>query len=138
MHISRFDGTVSFDSGSIQRSMNKAGFLASPLGKRSEPWFARDSFETYRLTPEPGIIASTNFRNMRLLNVSISIGLPDDSRGNQSVEHELVRKKKHDEWLLRELGRPPYRYDWGEVTSYFYHQHCESEIIVSYDQPESG
>lgn len=33
-------------------------------------------------------------------------------------EREMVdRQKKHDKWLECKLGRPPYRYRWGEITS---------------------
>jgi hypothetical protein len=101
MKINKADGSVSFAGGSIDPAMDKAAFLKSPLGIKSEQWFIRGTFETYRFLPEPGIVASTDFRDGRLLNVSILFHMQNDSDGNVSVEHELQRKQKHDEWLAR-------------------------------------
>jgi len=133
MKINEADGTISFAGGSIDPSMDKAAFLESPLGSKSVQWFVNGTFETYRFLPEPGIVATTDFRDGRLLNVSIFFGMQDDSEDNVSVEHERQRKLKHDEWLRATLGDPPYRYNWGHVSSDFYHQHCESDIMVVYE-----
>ena len=132
MKISRNDGSISFAGGSINAGMDRVVFLASPLGSKSARWFANGPFETYRFLPEPGIIATTDFQDGRLLNVSIFFSLPDDSEENLSVERELQRKQKHDAWLRAELGDPPYRYNWGHISSAFYQQHCESDIMVVY------
>jgi len=133
MHINRNDGSVDFVNGAIAARMEKAGFLASALGSMSERLLANGSLETYRFYPEPGVTATTEFRNNRLLNVSILFSLPDDSKDGPSKEQELRGKKKHDEWLRAELGEPPYRYNWGQVVSKFYHQHCESDVMVIYE-----
>lgn len=133
MQIDHTNGLVTFAGGSIDPAMDKAAFLKSPLGSKSEQWFVNGSFETYRFLPEPGIVATTDFRDGRLLNVSILFTMPDDSEDNLSMERELQRKKKHDEWLRASLGGPPYRYNWGHVSSDFYHQHCESDIMVVYE-----
>lgn len=133
MKIDQADGSVVFASGSIHPGMDKAAFLKSALGSKSGQWFVNGSFETYRFLPEPGIVATTDFRDGRLLNVSILFTLPDDSEDNLSMERELQRKQRHDEWLRASLGDPPYRYNWGHVSSDFYHQHCESDIMVVYE-----
>jgi hypothetical protein len=133
MKINKVDGSVSFTDGSIDPAMDKAAFLRSPLGSKSEQWFVNGTFETYRFLPEPGIVATTDFRDGRLLNVSILFSMQDDSENNVSVEHERQRKLKHDAWLRGSLGDPPYRYNWGHVSSDFYHQHCESDIMVVYE-----
>lgn len=112
--------------------MDKTSFLASPLGSKSERWFANGPFETFRFLPEPGIIATADFQDGRLLNVSILFSLPNDSEENLSVERELQRKQKHDDWLRAQLGDPPYRYNWGHISSAFYQQHCESDMMVVY------
>ena len=133
MKINRADGSVSFVGGSIAPSMDKTAFLESTIGGKSEKWFVNGSFETYRFLPEPGIIATTDFRDGRLLHISVLFRMPDDSEDNQSIEREIARKEIHDEWLRKELGAPPYSYNWGHVTSDFYHQHCESDIMVVYE-----
>lgn len=133
METNRADGSVFFLGGSIAPAMDKAAFLNSPLGSKSERWFVNGTFETYRFLPEPGIVATIDFRDGRLLNVSMLFSMQDDSEDNLSVEHELQRKQKHDDWLRATLGDPPYRYNWGHVSSDFYHQHCESDIMVVYE-----
>lgn len=133
MKINIADGSIDFAGGAIQPAMNATSFLRSPLGSKSEQWFANGPFETYRFSPEPGITATTDFRDGRLLNVSMLFNLPDDPPEGPSMEQELRRKQKHDEWLRAQLGEPPYRYDWGQVVSEFYHQHCESDIMVIYE-----
>lgn len=132
MKINETDGSVSFAGGSIDPTMDKTAFLKSPLGSKSEQWFVNGTFETYRCLPEPGIIATTDFKDGRLQNVSIVFELPDESMEDWNTAYELKRKQRHDEWLLSELGEPPWRYNWGEVISAFYHQHCGSEIGVFY------
>ena len=132
MKINEADGSVSFVGGSIDPAMDKAAFLKSPLGSKSERWFVNGAFETYRFLPEPGIVATTDFKDDRLQNVSIVFELPDESMENWTAEIELKRKQKHDEWLSTELGAAPWRYNWAEVVSEFYHQHCGSEIGVFY------
>ncbi|MEX1993036.1 MAG: hypothetical protein WD929_00120 [Steroidobacteraceae bacterium] len=133
MLINNADGSVTFAEGTIDPGMSKAAFLKSPVGVKAEKWFANGSFETYRFFPESGITATTDFRDDRLLNVSILFNLPGDSKDGPTKEQELRRREKHDEWLRAELGEPPYRYDWGQVVSRFYHQHCESDIMVIYE-----
>lgn len=132
MQIGKFDGTVTFSRGSIQRTMDKAAFLSSALGKDAERSSANEPYESFDFVPEPGVMATIAFHGDRLLNLSITFDLPDDDPANRSVQREMTRKKVHDEFLRKELGKPPYRYAWGAVDSDFYHQHCASEIICTY------
>lgn len=138
MQISSFDGSVTFVAGRVHAGMDKPAFLASVLGAESERSFVNGSLETYRFFPEPGIVATTDFKDDRLLHVSVSIEMPGDSQSGQSAKNELARKEKHDTWLREHLGDPPYRYNWGEVVSAFYQQHCESDIMVIYKQDHAG
>jgi hypothetical protein len=78
-------------------------------------------------------MATIDFKDGRLLNVSVTFDMPGDAPENRSMPRELERKRIHDEFLRHELGEPPYRYAWGRVVSEFYHQHCGSEITVAYD-----
>ena len=132
MQISVSDGSVSFAGGNIDPRLDCTAFLATPLGAKAERWFVNGPFATYRFFPEPGVVATADFRDGRMLNVSLTFDLPDDSPENWSTPHELARKERHDAWLREHLGEPPYRYNWGQVESAFYHQHCGSEITVSY------
>lgn len=59
--------------------------------------------------------------------------IPSDKDPNGWTEaHELERKSLHDAWLLREIGKPPYIYPWGSISSEYDAKGCVSEIIVTY------
>jgi len=138
MQISVSDGSISFAGGSIGPGLDRAAFLATPLGAKADRWFVNGPFETYRFFPEPGIVATADFREGRMIMVSLTFELPDDAPDNVSMAHELKRKEKHDAWLREHLGELPYRYNWGVIESVFYHQHCGSEITVSYQSGHAG
>lgn len=132
MTIEPGNGTIRFAGGEITPGISTGMFLGSPLGAMSEKWFANGAFETYRFTPESGITATADFQKDRLLNVAILFDVQDYPADGPSTKCELLRKGKHDEWLRAELGEAPYEYHWGKVESVFYHQHCESNIAVTY------
>lgn len=138
MQINVTDGSVAFAGGNIDPRLDRTAFLSTPLGAKAERWFVNGPFETYRFFPEPGVVATADFRDGHMLNVSLAFDLPDDSPENWSTPHELARKERHDAWLREHLGEPPYRYNWGQVESVFYHQHCGSEITVSYQPGHAG
>lgn len=133
MKIDVDGGSVIFESGRIDPGMGRTAFLNSPLGKISERWGGKDPFETYRFLPEPGLTATVDFNEDRLLNVSFQFAMAGDSTSEQSKDRELARKQIHDDWLTVALGEPPYCYHWGQVVSKFYHQHCESDVMVIYE-----
>ena len=61
------------------------------------------------------------------------MALPKDAKREWTLASELARKTKHDDWLRNELGKPPYNYAWGNVTSVYDSKGCASEIIVVYE-----
>jgi hypothetical protein len=126
------DGLVSFGKGSLGPRLDKPAFLKSPIGEASEVIVANGPYATYRIRPEPGITASAAFENDRLNEVSLLFDLPSEDGRQWTEELELERKKIHDQWLLAELGKPPYRYSWGEVVSSFDPKGCVSDIILRY------
>jgi hypothetical protein len=134
MRIDVFGGSLVFDGGTIARSMNRAEFLNSPLGSQSRPLVINEPFASFGFRPEPGIDVSVQFRDSHLENVSFTLSLPDDSMENWTEAHELSRKAHHDEWLRRELGKPPYNYAWGRIVSEYYAQHCGSEVTLLYKE----
>jgi len=138
MRINRANGTIQFASGTMTPLMSQPELQRSVTNGRLERWFVNGPFETYRFFPEPGVVATADFRDGHMLNVSLTFELPDDAPDNVSMAHELKRKEKHDAWLREHLGEPPYRYNWGVIESVFYHQHCGSEITVSYQPGHAG
>lgn len=132
MKIHLPDGTVSFDRGSIGPQLDTTTFLASRLGEGSETILSNGAFVTFRFQPERGITGAAVFQDGRLYELSLLLQLPTDDVPRWTEEHELARKRAHDEWLRAELGVPPYRYPWGEVASVFDPKGCVSNILVHY------
>jgi hypothetical protein len=66
--------------------------------------------------------------------ISLSI-LPEQtlpSWESWSKESEIKRKKLNDEWLKKQIGLPPFKYEWGEIVSQFDPRSGSSAIIIRY------
>jgi len=66
--------------------------------------------------------------------VSLSI-LPDQkmpSWENWSKEEQLQKKRANDKWLEKQLGPPPYKYGWGELSSLYDPRSATSTITIRY------
>jgi hypothetical protein len=49
-----------------------------------------------------------------------------------SKESEIKRKKLNDEWLKKQVGLSPYKYEWGEIVSQFDPRSGSSAIVIRY------
>ena len=134
MKISRFDGTLTFSSGEIRRTWDRAQFLSSPVGLASEAGLQNDDWHHYDIEPESGLAGTVLFKGDELQKVFLMNSLPSDQGGEWTVERELERKGIHDRWLRQELGKSPWNYSWGKVVSQFDAKALASEIIVVYDR----
>ena len=132
MEIGIRDGSIAFMLGTVDRAQDRAGFLATDLGRSAQQELINKEWWHLHVKPEHGIAANVLFRGDRLYQVYILIGIPSDSTGEWTEDHELERKAVHDEWLRREIGSPPYDYDWGSIASEYDAKGCVSEIIVTY------
>ena len=132
MHINIADGTVSFDAGSIGPHLGRSEFLRTPVGEGGKSTLVNDGWINVDIRPEASVIGTVLFENDRMNRIFLSLHMPSDDAGEWTVERELERKSKHDEWLRGELGKPPYRFAWGEIVSDFDPRGCASEIIISY------
>lgn len=112
--------------------MRRPEFLNSPVGAAAEVLRIGAPFATYRIRPEQNVIASVRFRENSLELVSVLFEMAGDTEANWTRERELERKAIHDQWLLEEIGPPPYRFSWGEIESLFDEKACVSDIIVGY------
>lgn len=125
-------GALEFEHGSITRDMDRQAFLTSALGKTAEVFVDNEPYVTYRIHPERDIVATVSFHGPRLTGVSWLFELSESKEKEWTESLELERRQVHDEWLLRELGKPPYRYSWGELSSDFDPRGCVSDIILNY------
>jgi hypothetical protein len=132
MKFQRVSGRVDFDQGSIDPRADRTAFLGSELGRAAEVVVDNEPHITYRIRPESGIAAVVYFEGSRLRTISWQLELPPELERTWSVEHELERKRVHDNWLRQEIGKPPYQFQWGRLESNYDPKGCASAIIVSY------
>ena len=134
MKLNRENGVIEFTQGSVGPDTTRRSFLGSPLGLAADVLVRNEPYVTYRIRAEPGLAFTLSFDGQLLSNVAWMIALPPEKEEAWTVEHELERKRIHDAWLLRELGPPPYRYKWGELSSQYDAKGCASDIILSYER----
>ncbi len=133
MKIGAYDGSISFDAGSIQRKVDRQSFLKSPIGNAAKERLVNEDWWHVDIRPEPGVAATLIFKADRLRQVYLLMKIPTDDSDEWTAENELKRQSVHDAWLHSELGKPPYKYAWGRIDSEFDQKGCVSEIIVSYE-----
>lgn len=132
MKIATTDGSIAFAKGDIRPEQDRESFLASAIGRDAAARLVEGEWCHLSIRPEPGISGTALFKGARLHQVSLAMELPSDASGEWTWEREQERKAVHDGWLRSELGEPPLRYAWGEVSSDFDPKAVASEIIVSY------
>ena len=133
MKISPFNGTISFAQGEIERSMDRARFLASQVGRGAKAGLVNEPWRQYGIDPETGIAGTVFFQGEQLDRIFLAMALPEHAAKEWTEASELARKVLHDEWLRETLGEPPYEYEWGQVSSVYDPKGCASEIIVVYE-----
>jgi hypothetical protein len=133
MKIGIFDGSIAFARGTISRNQDRERFLASDLARDARQELVNVEWWHLTIKPEAGIVATLIYHGNRLHMVLVLMEIPADSTGEWTRELELERKRLHDEWLRRELGKPPYRYAWGVVASELDEKGVVSEIIIRYE-----
>ncbi len=132
MKIDLSSGVVHFELGSIGPGANREMFLRSELGGNSEILVVNEPHMTYRIRPETGVTATVYFLDDQLRGLTWLYALSADKEHEWNEELELERKRLHDDWLRNELGAPPYRYSWGEISSEYDPKGCVSDIILNY------
>ncbi|HEY7752718.1 MAG TPA: hypothetical protein VH856_02780 [Steroidobacteraceae bacterium] len=132
MKISGFDGSLEFAAGRIEPRLGRTAFAGSPLGMTATVTHRDHGWAEYRLQPEPGVWVTVYFHDDRLVRLFVLLKIPADESDAWTEGLELERKKVHDDWLRTELGKPPYEYAWGSITSDYDPRGCVSEIIVIY------
>jgi hypothetical protein len=125
-------GRVEFLGGSVNPGTSREAFLTSGLGKDAEVFVENEPYVTYRIRPEPGVTATLSFKGTTLESVGWLFDLPAERERDWTEALEMERKRLHDDWLLSELGSPPYRYAWGGIESDFDPRGCASDIILNY------
>ncbi len=132
MKLHRENGVVQFVRGSVGPETTRQCFLASTLGQTADVLVSNEPYVTYRIRPESGIAVTLSFEGEILRSIAWMFSLTAEKEGSWTVQHELERKQIHDVWLQHEFGRPPYRFEWGQLSSEYDDKACASDIIATY------
>lgn len=134
MRIDATTGSVSFISGTLRPELVKSDFLATELGLGARKVLENEGWVQLNFEAEPGVGVTALFKDGNLHQVFVTFQLPGDDDLAWTEPQELERKARHDEWLFKELGAPPYKYSWGSVVSDFDLKDRVSDIIVTYSK----
>jgi hypothetical protein len=133
-------GNISLNDNSfiVNKGLTKAEFLKSNLFKDvlSEQTFA---FTSYYLKPQLigckrfAIVLYFNNNNLiDFLTLSMTSDENIPSWDSWSEFDELKKKDEHDKWLESNIGKPPYKYSWGDISSDYDPRSGSSIITVRY------
>ena len=122
MRIDPETGRIEVGEGGlvIHSEMNRGEFLNSPTGASARLVVENDQYATYSFTfkIDSSLFGlSIIFESQRLDSVQLEKLTLGKTWGNWSKARELERKDEHDQLLVSFLGKPPYRFAWGEIVS---------------------
>lgn len=80
-----------------------------------------------------------NIKRVEMKNADPKLRNSYDNWSNNKVE---LKRKSHDEWLIRQLGEPherklpaiKYKYSWGEILSYYDPRSGDTGVVVNYKE----
>lgn len=104
----------------IRPDTSRDEFLASPAGAASRLEVENQQYATYAITfkiDTSPFGLSLAFESQRLHSVRLEKMSPGGNWGSWSKAEEIERKTEHDRLLLTLLGSPPYKFEWGAISS---------------------
>lgn len=122
----------------IKKGLNKDEFEKSNLIREV---LNRQTYEFTSYFLKPQIVGNDSFTLVLyfnhddiidFVNLSLSNNNSSTAWNNWSENEELRRKDKHDKWLLSNVGKPPYKYFWGEISSNYDPRSGSSIITIRY------
>lgn len=132
MKIDVSNGSVYFESGSIESGLDMPTFLRTPAGTSSREVLTSAGWVHLAFSPELGYAATALFKDDRIHQLCLLMTMRSDQSKDWSEKQELERKALHDVWLRAEFGAPPYEYSWGSITSNYDPKGRVSDIIITY------
>lgn len=135
------NGNISINGGSfiITKDLTKNDFINSSLFNDVISQQTH-MFSNYYLKPQ--LIGKDKFIIVLFFNQNDMIYLVNISLSNEgsvptwtnwSQDEELKRKDMHDKWLENNIGKPPYKYLWGEISSDYDPRSGSSMITIKYN-----
>lgn len=122
----------------IYPGLSENEFLSSPVGLKAEANIINEDNNSYDIASidvgSESFSATVFFKHKRLWMLSLYLvdGCESGFWSNWSEEKELKKKATHDKFLNKELGKLPYDFDWGKITSIFDRKGGASSIVMRY------
>ena len=135
------NGDININGSSliIQKGLSKNDFVSSRLFKDVLIQEIH-AFSNYYLKPQ--LIGKDKFMVVLFFNQKdmiylVNMSLSDDgnvlSWNNWSEDEAIKIKERHDQWLEDSIGKPPYKYSWGEISSNYDPRSGSSMITIRYN-----
>ena len=125
-------GTATIADVCFGAALSRVDFLKTSLGANAKVGVVNEGWITFHVEPEPGFHGSVKFKDDRLIQIVVSMPLPDGAVKAWDRELEMRRKALHDAWLSEQFGDPPYEYAWGTIASEFTEQDISSDIAITF------
>lgn len=96
----------------------------------------KDSYSNYYLRPQ--VIEGEKFViriyfNPQNVIYLVNLSFTDSTNWEEWSEKEQINKKlEHDKWLEGIIGKPPYKFLWGEISSNYDSRSGSSMITIRY------
>jgi hypothetical protein len=139
--INKTNGEVKVNDTVLGPKFDKEDFLNSNLYHDVLRIKDRPNFTYFYLGPQTIgddlLIIALYFSpigNLRMIKLSITSDKVPPSWANWSEEAEMNNKMQNDEWLLKVIGKPPYKYSWGEISSSYDPRSASSMITIRYHE----
>ena len=126
------NGEITIGNLNVNSFTSLSDFQNSPIGKKSKITVTNNEWITLQIMEEK-IIVTLVFNKNRLSEVRFYIDTPIAKNWTDwTIENEKERKITHDNFLLHNIGEPPYKFNWGTVESVQDIKNNESNIILRY------
>lgn len=134
--LDRTTGNIQIAGQLLCRSLLEDEFASSPLGHGAQKSASSDGWAIYSHIADEEIALVLRFRNQVLAEAQIALKRGNGGWAEWTEQKEQERKADNDKWLALQMGAPPpYRFNWGEVTSIYDPKMGAAVIVVRYSSP---
>jgi hypothetical protein len=137
MRIDRITGELAVGEQKLGRTLLEGEFLNSELGsaaRKIRQSRSRRYYEVWQqISPELEMGLTLGFSEggplLRISAVFVNLRTRG-SEWSKGKEDEI--KHFHDEWLIEQLGNPPYQFRWGKAMSIVEPHWYSANVVIDY------
>lgn len=127
------DGSVSFDGGLLIKKNMRLDEIKSTDIKSIDEYGYTSVLLTPKSVDGEQLIVRLYFNlNKQLEGVSLVLKNDFSDWSKWSLEQELKLDERQKNWLLNQIGSPPYTYKWGTIWAGYDPKSASSSIYINY------